>query len=331
MSGLDQIIGQEPVIEHLRTAVLMERISHAYILEGDEGSGKKLIARTFAKTIQCEVGGLTPCGKCHSCLQMESGSQPDVIYVNHENPGLISVDEIRNQITKDISIRPYSSPRKIYIVDEAQKMNEQAQNALLKTLEEPPEYAVIMLLTSNAETLLPTIRSRCVTLKLTPLSDEQVRTYLTDHLSIPAEQARVCAAFAQGSIGRALLLAHNEKFMQVRASAVELLKRMSDIDSYEMKKAIKQVQDYKIDTGDYLDLLSVWYRDVLRFKATQEADAIIFSDETMEILNQSNRFSYAGLEEILQAITTARGRLRANVSFDLTMELLLETIKENQK
>lgn len=330
MPGFEDIIGQEPIVEHLRSAVLLDRISHAYMIEGPFGSGKRKIANIFAQTIQCEVGGVTPCGKCHSCVQMKSGSHPDVIYVNHEKPGTISVDDIRKQINADVGIRPYASPHKIYIVDEAEKMNEQAQNALLKTLEEPPEYAVIILLTTNAEIFLPTIRSRCVSLKIRPVADEVVSTYLIDQLGISEEQAAVCAAFAQGVIGKALTLARSEDFAKIRSSAVQLLKQISKLDSYEMSQAVRQINEYNIDLSEYLDILAVWYRDVLKFKATQDANGLIFRDETMEIRRQANRFSYAGLENVLKAISDASKRLRANVNFDLTMELLLEKIKENQ-
>ena len=118
---------------------------------------------------------------CHSCKQALSGNHPDLIYVTHEKPASIGVDDIREQINDTIQIRPYSSYYKIYIVDEAEKMTVQAQNALLKTIEEPPSYAVIILITTNQEAFLPTILSRCVQLKLKPLKDFTVKSYLTEH------------------------------------------------------------------------------------------------------------------------------------------------------
>lgn len=133
---------------------------------------------------------------CHSCKQVLGGNHPDLIYVTHSKPGSIGVDDIREQINDTIMIRPYSSYYKIYIVDEAEKMTVQAQNALLKTMEEPPSYAVIILITTNQEEFLPTILSRCVQLKLKPLKDFTVKSYLTEHLDIPEKEAEICAAFA---------------------------------------------------------------------------------------------------------------------------------------
>ena len=116
-----------------------------------------------------------PCMECHSCKQAMTKNQPDIIYVRHEKPNTISVDDIRTQVNNDIVIKPYSSRYKIYIIDEAEKMNEQAQNALLKTIEEPPAYAILILLTTNAAAFLPTILSRCVTLNIKAVPDEKIR------------------------------------------------------------------------------------------------------------------------------------------------------------
>lgn len=133
---------------------------------------------------------------CRSCKQAIDHNQPDIIYVSHEKPNTIGVDDIRTQINNDVDIKPYSSRYKVYIVDEAQKMNQQAQNALLKTIEEPPAYAVIMLLTTNADSFLPTILSRCITLNMKTVKEDVIRNYLMKQCKIPDYQADVCRFFA---------------------------------------------------------------------------------------------------------------------------------------
>ena len=236
-----------------------------------------MIAEAFAQTLQCEavnkkleeLAGETeserienkftaePCMECHSCKQAAGKNQPDIIYVSHEKPNTISVDDIRTQLNNDIVIKPYSSKHKIYIVDEAEKMNQ------------------------------------------------------------------------QGNVGKAIQLAASDDFNELKASALQLIKRLHDIDLYEMTEAVKQISEYKLQINDYFDLMMIWYRDVLYYKATKDVNGLIFKDEVYDIKRQAEQSSYNGIEEILQALSKAQVRLNANVNFDLVIELLLLTIKEN--
>lgn len=329
MAGFGSIIGQEQIKEHLKNALFTGKVSHAYIINGERFSGKEYIAKIFAMALQCEKGGTEPCQECHSCKQALSGNQPDIIRVTHEKPGSIGVDDIRAQINGDIAIKPYSSSRKIYIVNEAEKMTVQAQNALLKTLEEPPAYAVILLLTTNVNVMLPTILSRCVILNMKPVADDLVKKFLMEEMQVPDYKADVCVAFARGNIGKAKQLASSEDFEKVKEEALSLLKYVQDMDITEMIAAIKKISEYKMDVNDYLDILSIWYRDVLLFKATGDANHLIFREELSNIRRVADRTSYEGIEKVIKALSRAKSRLDANVNFDLTMELLLLDMKEN--
>ena len=153
MKSFDGIVGHKKIISHFEEAIQMGKVSHAYLLCGEEGSGKMTVAKAVAKALLCEKK--SGCGSCRSCIQADSGNHPDLIYVTHEKYE-IRVDEIRKGINETIDIKPYSSDYKIYIIDDADRMNPGAQNALLKTLEEPPSYAVILLLTNNKDRLLDT-------------------------------------------------------------------------------------------------------------------------------------------------------------------------------
>ena len=182
MAGFADVLGHEQTIAHMKNAIQLRKVSHAYIINGEKGSGKKMLANIYAQTLQCQTKGTEPCMECPSCKQAMNRNQPDIIYVTHEKPNTISVEDIRGQLNGDIMIKPYSSPYKVYIVDEAEKLTVQAQNTLLKTIEEPPMYAVILLLTTNAGMLLPTIQSRCVKLDLKPVSSANIKTYLMEQL-----------------------------------------------------------------------------------------------------------------------------------------------------
>ena len=329
MAGFHDILGHEQIIAHLQNAIEEDKVSHAYIFNGPEASGKMMLAEAFAMALQCEGEGKRPCLECRSCRQAADHNQPDIIYVSHEKPNTIGVDDIRTQINNDIDIKPYSSLYKVYIVDEAQKMNQQAQNALLKTIEEPPAYAIILLLTTNADSFLQTILSRCITLNLKAVKEDKIKEYLMKHYQIPDYQADICAAFSQGNVGKAIQLASSEEFGELKASVLQLMKRLEDIDLYEMTGAVKQIAEYKLSVNDYFDLMMIWFRDVLYLKATNDVDGLIFKDEVYDIKKQAAKRSYQGIETILEALEKAKIRLNANVNFDLVIELLLLTIKEN--
>ena len=329
MAGFKDIIGHEQIIEHLQNAIGMDKVSHAYIINGPDKSGKMMLAEAFAMALQCEKHGKEACMECHSCRQALGHNQPDIIYVNHDKPNTISVDDIRTQVNNDIDVKPYSSSHKIYIIDEAEKMNQQAQNALLKTIEEPPAYAVFLLLTENAEMLLPTINSRCVMLKLRNIKDTLIRKYLMENLEIPDYKADMCTAFAQGNVGRAIMLANSEHFNEIREEAVQLLKHIHDMELSEIVAAVKNISVYKLEITDYLDIIMIWYRDVLLYKATKEIGKVVFKDQLQSIKEQARKSSYEGIELILESLEKAKARLKANVNFDLVMELLFLTIKEN--
>lgn len=329
MAVFQDIIGQEQIKEHLQNALSTGKISHAYIINGEKSTGKEFIAKVFAMALQCEKGEIDPCQECHSCKQALTNNHPDIIRVIHEKPNSISVDDIRAQVNNDVGIKPYSGPYKIYIINEAEKMTPQAQNAILKTLEEPPAYAVILLLTSNVNSLLPTILSRCVVLNMRPVADELVKKYLMEQLQVPDYKAEVCVAFARGNIGKAKALASSEDFENVKNEALALLKYIQDMELGEIISAIKKITEYKFEINDYLDIISIWYRDALLFKATHDVNHLVFREEIQALRRTAQHSSYEGIETIIKALDTAKRRLDANVNFELTMELLMLTIQEN--
>lgn len=329
MAGFHDIIGHERIKEHLQKAIEHNKISHAYILTGEEGMGRKMLARAFAMTLLCERSSQEPCMECHSCRQLLSGNHPDVIWVTHEKPASIGVDDIRLQINDTIQIKPYSSAYKIYIVDEAGKMTVQAQNALLKTIEEPPSYAILLLLTTNSEAFLPTILSRCIQLKLKPLRNSEISGYLTQSMKLKESQADVYAAFARGNLGKAIHLAVSEEFQLMYQQVINLLKNVKEMDISMLLDSIRHLQEDSLDLGECLDFMQLWYRDILMFKVTRDVNLLVFKEEYATVSGICQKSSYEGLESILSAIEKAKVRLKANVNPELVLELMLLTMKEN--
>lgn len=329
MLSFQEIVGHDQIKEHFQKAIEAHKVSHAYILTGEAGMGRKSLANAFALTLLCEKGKSEPCMECHACKQVLSGNHPDLIYVSHGKPGSIGVDDIREQINDTIMVRPYSSYYKIYIVDEAEKMTQQAQNALLKTIEEPPSYAIIILLTTNQDAFLPTILSRCVQLKLKPLRDFVVKSYLIEHLQVPEADADIYAAFARGNLGKAITIASSEDFGHMRQEVLHLLRHIKDTNISELLDYIRKLKEDNMDIQECLDFMQMWYRDVLLYKVTKDINLLIFKDEYGRFKEISNHSSYDGLEKILQAISKAKVRLDANVNMELAMELMLLVMKEN--
>lgn len=329
MAYFKDIIGQEQVKKHLQTGITSGNISHAYIINGETGSGRRLLASALTKTLLCtnrtEDGDA--CGKCKSCLQTQTNNHPDVRFITHEKASL-SVEDIRAQLVNDITIKPYSSAYKVYIIPDANKMTEQAQNALLKTIEEPPSYAVIILITENCNTLLETVRSRCIILNTAPLDHNSITEYLIKNLQMEPERAQIAAKFCQGNVGKAVHFASSEDFHETKQDALNLLKSIDTMDTASLVSYIKELSQHKGKINDYLDLMLLWYRDVLMFKVTKDANILLYHEEYNMISQHATKYAYDDIETILHAIDKAKLRLDSNVNFETAIELLLLTIKE---
>ncbi len=330
-TGFPGITGCGEIIGQLRKAGENGRVSHAYLITGEEGCGKRTLSKAFAMMLLCEETDPEnrPCMKCSSCLRADAGNHPDLIFVTHENPRIISVGDIRSQVRDTVDIRPYEGGKKIYILPEAEKMTVQAQNALLKTLEEPPEYVVFLLLSTNPDILLTTIRSRCLRISMSPLPDSVVEQYVREELKIPDYEAKVIAAYAQGNIGRAKKAAGEENFAEIRDRALALVKGIGRMNAAAIREIVKTVAEQKNDIGKLLDIMLICYRDILYYKAAADIDRLVFSNETGLIREKAASISYTGLTDIIEAIEKCGTRLRANVSAELSLELLLYAIREN--
>lgn len=329
MLGFSEILGHETVKANLQKAIKARKISHAYMITGEAGIGKKSLVQAFALRLFCEKDNDNPCMKCHACKQVISKNHPDLLYLTHEKPSSIGVDDIRQQIQNTVPIRPYSGRYKVYVVDEAEKMTVQAQNALLKTIEEPPHYVIIFLLTANPDIFLPTILSRCVQLKLNPLKDSVIKEYLMEQVKLKESDAEICTAFARGNLGKAIHLSSSDYFKLLYSEMLYLLKNIKSMDISELLNFIKRLKDEEIDIMECLDFMQVWYRDVLMFKVTKDVNLLIFKEEYSVINEIGKNSGYEGLESILAAIDKAKVRLNANVNMELVLELMLLVMKEN--
>lgn len=328
MYTFEEIRGNTPLVEQLRRSAASGRSSHAYLFLGGAGAGKRLIANTFAKALQCE-GEKRPCDSCKSCHAFNHGNHPDVIYFQPlKNGKTYTIEDVREQLLETVDLKPFQYEKKIYIIEKADTLNIQSQNALLKTLEEPPAHAVFLLLAERAEAFLPTILSRVVVMKIRPLSAETIADYLMQagHL---AEESHILSAYAQGRIGQALELVKDEGFREMRQDVLgklEALPSMSEGDAYLLAK---DLEGYKNDLR-FLDIMELWYRDLLTAKSLREEGYLIQRDKKDAIFRAAKEPA-ALLAKKAAAVRTARMRLAQNANFRLTMEVMLMDLKETGK
>ena len=328
MYTFEEIRGNTPLVEQLRRSAASGRSSHAYLFLGGAGAGKRLIANTFAKALQCE-GEKRPCDSCKSCHAFNHGNHPDVIYFQPlKNGKTYTIEDVREQLLETVDLKPFQYEKKIYIIEKADTLNIQSQNALLKTLEEPPAHAVFLLLAERAEAFLPTILSRVVMMKIRPLSAETIADYLMQagHL---AEESHILSAYAQGRIGQALELVEDEGFREMRQDILgklEVLPSMSEGDAYLLAK---DLEGYKNDLR-FLDIMELWYRDLLTAKSLREEGYLIQRDKKDAIFRAAKEPA-ALLAKKAAAVRTARMRLAQNANFRLTMEVMLMDLKETGK
>lgn len=328
MYTFEEIRGNTPLVEQLRRSAVSGRSSHAYLFLGGAGAGKRLIANTFAKALQCE-GEKRPCDSCKSCHAFNHGNHPDVIYFQPlKNGKTYTIEDVREQLLETVDLKPFQYEKKIYIIEKADTLNIQSQNALLKTLEEPPAHAVFLLLAERAEAFLPTVLSRVVVMKIRPLSAETIADYLmqTGHL---AEESHILSAYAQGRIGQALELVEDEGFREMRQDILgklEALPSMSEGDAYLLAK------DFEVYKNDlrFLDIMELWYRDLLTAKSLREEGYLIQRDKKDAIFRAAKEPA-ALLAKKAAAVRTARMRLAQNANFRLTVEVMLMDLKETGK
>ena len=316
MYSFENVIGNEHVVGALQNALKRGRIGHALCIAGKPGTGRKLISYALAKAMQCENRhGSDSCGVCASCVSLEAGTHPDIFRIRSDKSS-VGVDIVRERIIDEMAHRPHRYPYKIFVVEEASSLTIQAQNAMLKTLEEPYGYGVIILVAERADSLLPTIRSRCLTYSTRPVHDSMIVEYLKRNAQVELIYAEKFARLAHGSIGRAMSLTSDDEFRALHECTAELAGRLPGSGIVESLSQVNGFDRFKHRIFDVFDILSIYYRDTL------------VSLETGELTQGlSKSLSKESLLRKLRAIDKARVRLRFNGNFQLVMDSLILSLR----
>lgn len=321
------IIGQEDVVRGLQYAVGMDRVGHAYAFCGPQGIGKRTIAGIFAGVLLCEapVGGES-CKACQACRLYAGEANPDFRRIMADGAS-IGVDEIRD-IQSDVVIKPMYSKRKVYIIENADKMTVQAQNSLLKTLEEPPHYVTIILTVSNYEALLETIRSRSQRISFRKNSYAQVRQAVINKYGSQAEGIDFAVSYADGVIGSALELAGSEEFVALREKIFEITGQLRNQKLFDIFGVHSYFEENKDDFDVILDIMTMIFRDMLVVKEVGNENILINSDKKDIIFNNARRYSPRQLISGIEQIEVTRRAVKQNANFQLAVEHMLMKLQE---
>ena len=289
------------------------KIGQAYIFEGVKGVGKFTAARIFANAIHCS-GEVKPCGECPDCKKHRANTHSDLIIIGGE--GSVLVDDIRS-INEELYIKPALSDKKIFIVRGADNMNDAAQNALLKSFEEPPSYAVIILLSENSKNLLPTIRSRGSKVVFEPFAEEEIHDYILRQYPLKRDIASFAALYSGGVIGRAIEICEDEEFFDTRKNMFEKISAMTGdrISVIGVADAFGVKSKTKFDGCDlYFDLYGSFMRDVMALKT---GGRIINSDMTPLIEAFSSKVTLSSIISIIEKVATTRSQLNKSMNYEL--------------
>jgi len=313
------IKGQDRAIEAVKERLRQGRLNGAYLLSGPEGVGKKLFAKTMAKVLNCEEETVDSCDKCLSCVKIDKEQHCDfhtIAFSSGEDaPDAVKIEAIR-QLQKEISLRSYEGKKKIFVINDAHKLTEEASNAFLKTLEEPPGDSLIVLISSKPQLLFDTIVSRCQVLKFYSLSRPAMNEILKRDYSVESGLAHFLAYFSEGRIGYALELKESDVLKEKNRIIDEffLLRKPSAQQSSTVKK--KQLQRY-------LNILAAWFRDIYLVKAGVPHSELINLDRREELLKISGKYTFEDLGGVFDSISASLLYLQQNVN----IRLLLSNLK----
>ncbi|SDY99055.1 DNA polymerase-3 subunit delta' [Proteiniborus ethanoligenes] len=322
----EDIIGHENIIEGLKNAIRNDLVSHSYLFEGPKSIGKERLAKSLAKTLLCQRGGDSPCNKCSSCIKFDSGNHPDfhIEYPDGNSFKKEQIDELQRSIIKI----PLESDRKVYILDHVDKMTQSAQNSFLKTLEEPPRYAVLILLGINSYSLLPTIVSRCQLIKFNSVDKTIIEKALISIYDKTEEQARFITSFSNGIVGRAIELSKSDSFKSLRDETIEILDTVTKGDKLKVYFGSDFFEKNKENIDEIMDIVLIWYRDLIVYKETENIDFIINRDKIDIIISQCKNLSRMKINDIIDTVVKTKDDIHANVNYQLAIEVMLLKIQE---
>ena len=320
--GFSELIGHSNQIETLRRALLNDRLHHAYLFLGPDGVGKRTLAMALAQAIHCSELQGDYCGRCVNCASIIHGNHADVRFIG---PLLgkkeIAIQQIR-ELERELRFRSFGGKQKIAIVDPVTLMNAAAQNALLKTLEEPPAKSLIILIAPNGGGILPTVRSRCLRLSFAPLPCAEVAAFLQAKHRVKAEEAVFLAAMATGSIGVALSL-DQEGLIEKRKTWTEMLGSLKPGDYQAAVVTAEALAATRDGALEFFKWAESWYRDLLVYRVTRNSEELVNLDMLAQIEQQAAASKVENSLAAMAGIADAAAGIQRNLNRRMVLEKLL--------
>jgi DNA polymerase-3 subunit delta' len=319
------IIGHERQIQYLQNAMRNGRLAHAYLFVGKEGIGKRLVALNLAKALNCPRNGEDPCDECPSCLKIDHLHHPDVLLVEPQGQWIL-IDQIRD-LQRELSHKPFEGKRRVCILRGSDRMRQEAANALLKILEEPPLHTVLILLASHSDLMLPTIISRCQQISFHPLPVKRVIEVIRSRLELNDEEAHILASLANGSLGKALRI-DLDLALRVRR---EIIGKIMDLPSYGAERILGLAEELASGNDDLpllLSMIHAWYRDLLAFRVRGSLAPLINMDLLNEIRESAPKLNTPSLINRMEVIQGALWNLDRNANRQITLEAMLLDLAE---
>lgn len=318
------ILGHESVITRLKMALRQDRLPHALLMAGPDGVGKRRVARELAKWLNCaQPIDTEPCDACPACKKIDQDLYLDVQVIAPVDSTYVRIEQVRN-LRDDAQFRPLEGRRRVFIIDEADRMNTEAANAALKTLEEPPDTTVLILITAHPQALLPTIRSRCQLLTFAPLPVDRVTAWLKAQNKYPkAADAELAARISQGSLGRALRL-DLAAYKEARTAAFLAVENVFVLKSFvEVNKSALYAAKDRTGFEAFLETLLLLLRDTLVFKYLKETDLVVNSDMRDGLKRLAGHSTSDQICRFVERVTELRRGLDRNINRQLAFESML--------
>ena len=311
----NEIIGQEKIKNLFFSSVKNKTLGHCYALEGEKGMGKSRISELAAQIAVCE--NHNACGTCKSCVMAQAGTHPDIEHVTpEEGKKTIGVDVVRKMIS-GIYIRPYIAERKVIIINNFELAMPQAQNAILKVLEEPPEYVLFLLTVSSEKDMLDTVKSRCVMLKMQPYSKAEICRALSAKTKLSPAEMEFAAAYSDGNIGKAFKIAENENFAEIRRGAMEALTELT-YNGNIMPLVNITGKDKSSDIDTTLECITGFLRDIALIKMGLN-DSLINTDYTEQLEKAAEKVIPQKLINSILVMLETRDILKRNINYNLAV------------